>query len=200
LAGIVLAAGASQRMGREKALLPWRGRTFLTAAIDALQSATEVVTVIAGKNADVLRPMVYAAGAYLIENPHPERGQFSSLQLALQDVLNRGRDAAMVMLVDRPPVEAGTLRQLRSAFDSALLECKWAVVPEYQGRHGHPMIVAREMITVFLRAAPTAVAGQLMKENQQFIAYVSVEDPLAIANIDTPQQLEQLETDPVPGV
>src|SRR5512146_2938208 len=114
--GVILAAGESSRMGRDKALLPWRGETFLTAAIESLRPWTELVIVVAGANALALEPRVDAIGASLIVNPHPERGQFSSLQVGLQEVLSRGRDAAIVTLVDRPPAAPETIAGLRLAF------------------------------------------------------------------------------------
>jgi molybdenum cofactor cytidylyltransferase len=111
---VILAAGESTRMGRDKALLPWppaapgsapSGQTFLSAAIQALEPFSEKVIVVAGQNEGALAPTVYATGASLVANPEPERGQFSSLQVGLQEVLSHGRDAAMVTLVDRPPLQ-----------------------------------------------------------------------------------------------
>src|SRR5215471_19524214 len=128
-AGVILSAGASTRMGRDKALLPWRGGTFLSSAIRALQPVTDLVIVVAGANAVDLTPVVYANAAFWVVNPNPERGQFSSLQVGLQEVLNRGRDAAIVTLVDRPPVSNVTLDTLHHAFETAYDQEKWAVVP-----------------------------------------------------------------------
>ena len=119
-------------MGRDKALLPWpplaagsapgsmTTDTFLSSAIRLFFSHVDVVLVVAGKNEAALAPVVYANGASLVVNPDPERGQFSSLQVGLQEVLNRGRDAAMVTLVDRPPVQAETIAALEAAFGLAL--------------------------------------------------------------------------------
>src|SRR5271167_1915273 len=152
LYAVILAAGESTRMGADKALLPWppaapgsppAGQTFLSAAIQALEPFSEKVIVVAGRNETALAPVVYAHGASLIANPEPDRGQFSSLQVGLQQVLSDGRDAAMVTLVDRPPVKAATLKTLCSAFTEAASGV-WAVVPEYNGKHGHPFFVARE--------------------------------------------------------
>src|SRR3954452_17243585 len=151
-AGVILAAGASSRMGRDKALLPWRDGTFLSAAIRALQPATELVIVMAGANAPSLAPIADSQAAFLTVNANPQQGQFSSLLVGLQEVLNRGRDAAIVTLVDRPPVARTTLQLLRSRFDEELSLGKWAVIPEHNGRHGHPMLIDREMIEVFLKA------------------------------------------------
>jgi molybdenum cofactor cytidylyltransferase len=190
-AGVILAAGASSRMGREKALLPWRDGTFLSAAIRALQPATELVIVVAGANAANLEPIVDANAAFLAVNPDPQQGQFSSLQTGLRDVLNRGRDAAILTLVDRPPAEVETIQQLKAAFLSADDQI-WAIVPEYGGKHGHPIVIGREMIEIFLRAPVHSSAREIEHANQSHIRYVAVGDPLVTANVDTPEDFERL--------
>ena len=99
LCGIILAAGESTRMGRDKALLPWpknsASGTLLSCAIRAFSDRCELVLVVGGKNAQTIAPVVYAQAADLVRNPAPERGQFSSLQVGLHEVLNRGRDSAL---------------------------------------------------------------------------------------------------------
>jgi molybdenum cofactor cytidylyltransferase len=187
-------------MGTDKALLPWppatggsapTGQTFLSAAIQALEPFSEAVIVVVGKNEDNLAPVVYADGASLVRNPDPDRGQFSSLQAGLREVLNHGRDAAMVTLVDRPPANAVTLKTLCSTFTDAASDI-WAVVPEYNGKHGHPYLVAREMIEAFLKAPPSANARDIEGQNVQHIAYVAVDDPLVTLNVDTPEEYAAL--------
>jgi molybdenum cofactor cytidylyltransferase len=197
--GLILAAGESSRMGRDKALLPWppqptnsTGETFLSAAIRLFFSHVDEVLVVAGKNQAALAPIIYANGATLIVNPDPERGQFSSLQVGLQEVLNRGRDAAMVTLVDRPPVRPGTIEKLQTAFDGATAKRKWAVIPEYDGKHGHPILLGREMLTVFLSAPNSSNARDVEHANQSAIEYVPVDDPLVTVNVDTPEQYAAL--------
>jgi molybdenum cofactor cytidylyltransferase len=190
-AGVILAAGASSRMGRDKALLPWRDGTFLSAAIRALQPVTELVIVVAGANVASLSPIANAHAAFLALNPNPQQGQFSSLQVGLQDVLNHGRDAAIVTLVDRPAAEVETIEQIKAAF-LASNERIWAVVPEFSGKHGHPFIIGREMIEAFLRAPVHSTARDVEHANQQHIHYLPVNDPLVIANVDTPEDFEKL--------
>jgi molybdenum cofactor cytidylyltransferase len=191
-------------MGTDKALLPWppmvpgklpAKTTFLSAAIESLQPFSELVIVVAGNNELHLVPVVYANGASLVRNPAPERGQFSSLQVGLQEVLNHGRDAAMVTLVDRPPASAGTLRALCTAFGSRPAGC-WGVVPEFAGKHGHPFLVAREMMEVFLKAPATSTAREIEHQNQQHISYVAVDDPAVTLNVDTPQDYSALSSIP----
>ncbi len=198
--GVILAAGESSRMGRDKALLPWppeahadsAGETFLSAAIRLFTLYVDIVLVVAGKNERELAPIVYARGASLVVNPDPARGQFSSLQAGLHEVLNRGRDAAIITLVDRPPVKPETIQFLANEFGQVLARSIWAVIPEYQAKHGHPILAGREMIEAFLRAPATATAREVEHAHQDRIAYVPVDDPLVSMNVDTPEQYAAL--------
>jgi len=208
LAGIILAAGESTRMGRDKALLPWpptlspntpSGGTLLSAAIKALSDFCDLVIVVAGKNEAALRPVIYGCGAFLALNPNPDLGQFSSLQVGLHEVLNQGRDAAMVTLVDRPPPQSTSLQALTSAFANRNHDV-WSVIPEYQGKHGHPILIGREMIEAFLKAPATSVARDIEHANQQRILYVPVSDSQVTANIDTPEQYASIQSDSGAGL
>lgn len=203
LCGVILAAGQSSRMGRDKALLPWPKTdatkpirphsTLLSSSIHALSDHCDLVLVIAGANADNLRPVIYGCGADLVVNPAPERGQFSSLRVGLQEVLNRGRDSAMVTLVDRPPLQPETLSALVAAFASRA-HGTWAIVPEYQGAHGHPILIGREMIEAFLRAPATSNAREVEHAHQQRITYVETADPLVTTNLDTPEAYSSVQS------
>jgi len=196
LCGVILAAGESTRMGHDKALLSWpkdsASSTLLSCAIRAFSDHCELVLVVGGKNAETIAPVIYAKGASLIRNPAPEHGQFSSLQTGLHEVLNRGRDSAMVTLVDRPPPAAETLGKLVSAFERRDHDI-WAVVPEYNGRHGHPILIGREMIELFLNAPTSANARDIEHAHPRHISYVSSADPLVTTNVDTPQDYVSLE-------
>jgi molybdenum cofactor cytidylyltransferase len=198
--GVILAAGESTRMGSDKALLPWppvasgvpfSGETFVSATIRALSQFTDQVVVVVGSNEPDLAPAVYAAGASLVRNPTPELGQFSSLRVGLREVLNLGRDAAMITLVDRPPANAAALDKLRVAFETASSEV-WAVVPEYNARHGHPILVGREMIEAFLKAPDTATARDVEHQQQQHVQYVPVDDAHVAMNVNTPEDYAAL--------
>lgn len=203
ICGVVLAGGFSSRMGRDKALLPWPpvaegtpvANTFLGATIDLLQAYTDLVIVVAGKNAPSITPVAYAHGAFLVVNRQPERGQFSSLHVGLQEVLNHGRDAAFIALIDRPPALPGTVKQLRETYLFADPDV-WAVIPEVQrdgqAVHGHPILIGRELITAFLQAPVTSSAREVEHQYQQHLRYVPVDDPRLDVNIDTPEDYERL--------
>ena len=153
--------------------------------------SADFVVVVAGANESPLAPVAYANGASIVVNPDPARGQFSSLQVGLHEVLNRGRDAAIVTLVDRPPVKAESLRILHEAFESAPQNI-WAVVPEYSGKHGHPFFAGRDLIEAFLRAPASATARDLEHAHKEHILYVPVNDPFVALNVNTPEDYAKL--------
>jgi len=199
-AGVILAAGESSRMGTDKALLPWPPRaagqspsteSFLSAAIRSLALSTDFVVVVAGQNETALAPVVYANGASIVVNPDPSNGQFSSLQVSLHEVLNRGRDAALITLVDRPPANTATVQTLRDSFEAAP-QSVWALIPEFSGKHGHPFVAGREIIERFLREPVTGNAREVEHRYQEHIQYLLVDDPYVALNINTPEDYAAL--------
>jgi molybdenum cofactor cytidylyltransferase len=191
-AGVILAAGESSRMGTDKALLPYGEDTLLGAAIRRLTPFTQLVIVVAGRNVDALKNVVYANGAFLVVNPAPEAGQFSSLRVGLREVLNRGRDVAIITHVDRPPATAETLHRLiaefRAKHNLPAATRRWAVVPQVDGKHGHPIVAGRELIEEFLRASENITARNVEHEHHHRMEYVDVADPNVIANLNTPDE------------
>jgi len=203
MCGVILSAGASSRMGRDKALLPWPpaasgstspNETLLSAANAALQPFTQAVIVVAGKNAANIAPVIAAKGARLVENPDPDRGQFSSLQVGLRAVLDAGFDAAMITLVDCPPLSEASMDQLCAAYAEALTRGKWGVAPEKNGRHGHPMLVNRNMIDAFLAAPVSSNARQVKWAHPDAFEYVPVSDSLLTIDVNTPEEYAALAT------
>ena len=196
LCGVILAAGASSRMGRDKALLPWPPSqssgesTLLSAAILALHPFTEAIIVVASRNAEQLAPIATRHGASIAINPDPDRGQFSSMQVGLRAVLNSGCDAAMLTPVDCPPLSPATLELLRESFLSALARGKWAVLPENNGKRGHPLLASRQLIEAYLAAPATSNAREVKQTCAQFFEYIPVADSFLSADVNTPEQYE----------
>lgn len=205
LCGVILAAGRSSRMGRDKALLPWPpgtqgdgaapAQTLLSTAIAALKTQTDNAIVVAGRNAAALAPVVAACGASIVVNPDPDRGQFSSLQTGLREVVTRSYDAAMITPVDCPPPAASTLEHLRAAFERAMAAGKWAVAPEKNGRHGHPLLAGRELIDAFLGAPVSSNARDVKHAHAERIEYVPIADSLIGVDLNTPEEYASLSGD-----
>jgi molybdenum cofactor cytidylyltransferase len=191
--GLILAAGASSRMGTDKALLPWpaintTGDTLLSTAIATLKPFTREVIVVAGRNAETLASAIASSGASMIVNPAPERGQFSSLQTGLREVLRRGCDAAMITPVDCPPLSASSLKLLCETFDDVLARGQWAVAPQSNGRRGHPLLAGPLLVEAFLSTPVTGNARDVKRAHAQRFAYVSVPDLYLSADMNTPEE------------
>jgi len=184
-------------MGTDKAMLPWpptapgaepSRHTLLTAAILAFEPLTRAVVVVAGKNADSIATIVGAFGAYMVRNPDPSRGQFSSLQIGLGSVLDHNCESAMIAPVDCPPLVPSSLALLSESFQRALARDLWAVAPENSGKHGHPLLVSHNFIRRFLDAPVTSSARDILHAHADRIEYVPVPDDLSRAGMNTPEE------------
>jgi CTP:molybdopterin cytidylyltransferase MocA len=93
----------------------------------------------------------------------------------------------MITLVDRPPASASTLCKLVEVFEDAIRRRKWAAIPEYQGRHGHPFIIGRELMEAFLKAPASSNAREIEHQHAHHLEYVPLADPAIIWNVDRPE-------------
>ncbi len=181
IAGIILAAGASSRMGSPKALLDYRGERFIERLVRVLSGVCDPVIVALGYHADAIRPAIEAT-ATIVTNPAPERGQLSSLQTALA-ALPAGAEGFLFTPVDSPAVELATVERLAGEFrrrDSSTL----FVIPRYRGQHGHPVFAARAIADEFLALPPTAQARDVVHRHVPETAYIDVDDPGILVDVD----------------
>lgn len=185
LGGVLLAAGASERMGGPKALLrlPQSGALLLLDQIDRLQRAgCARVAVVLGADAVRIAPVLPRGDPRSIAclNEGWQRGSFSSLQVGLT-ALEECPRGALVLPVDVPGVPPELMADLvpRGA------DVPDAVVPVYEGRGGHPVWLAPTLITRVLREPPTA------RLDHQLAGYdvrrVEVADPRVRGNVNTPE-------------
>jgi molybdenum cofactor cytidylyltransferase len=159
IAGVILAAGASSRMGRTKALLPVGDDVFVTRMVRTFLSADiQHVVVVCADDIRAIRTALDKAGlsAIVVENAHPEEGQLSSLQVGLSALTSLNPDAIAVSLVDVPLVSAETIRAVVSAWRQTRAP---VVRPACAGRHGHPVIFDR-LVFEQLRRADLAVGAK----------------------------------------
>jgi molybdenum cofactor cytidylyltransferase len=178
LAGLILSAGESRRMGSPKALLSYEGETFLDTLISRFADHFAPVIVVLGAQAETIRSGIrLGANVRFVVNPDPSRGQLSSLQCGLHAVPG-DTEAVMVTLVDHPAVTPATIAAL-SAGEAPLLR-----VPRYHGRRGHPIVIGRALIPEFLALPPTASAKDVVRRQEAQI--LDVDDPGILADIDDP--------------
>ncbi len=192
IAGIILAAGASSRMGTPKALLDYRGETFVGRLVRVLGMSCKPVIVVLGYHADVIRPQVPAAAKVVI-NPDPSRGQLSSLQTALSTLtaLPAELDGFAFIPVDSPAVAEGTVATLARAFERRK-SSTLVVIPRQSGKRGHPVVAARSIAAEFLALPPTAEAREVVHAHVDRTEYVDVDDPGIFTDVDDPEAYRRL--------
>lgn len=189
IAGIILAAGASSRMGRPKALLDFHGETFLARLVRVMRQECDPVLVVLGSGAGEIRSNA-PPGATFAENPDPERGQLSSLQTALA-VLPAAAEGFLFTPVDCPAVKPSTVARLARAAaerDPATV----LVIPRCGGRRGHPVFAARALAQEFLALPPTAQARDVVHRHVPHTRYLEVDDPGILSDIDDPESYRRL--------
>lgn len=144
VAGLVLAAGASRRMGRPKQLLPVDGRPMVLIAADTLHAAgLAPVVVVLGAAAEEIRAAVaFPPGTRVVVNPDHASGQASSLQAGLR-AMDADIDAAVAMVCDRPGVTADAVKAVLAA--AAASPEAPAAQARYDDGAGHPVLLRRAL-------------------------------------------------------
>lgn len=189
IAGIILAAGASSRMGSPKALLDYRGEMFIARLVRVLSGACDPVIVALGYHVDTIRPAIKGTGTIVI-NPAPERGQLSSLQTALA-ALPPDTEGFAFIPVDSPAVEPSTVESLRAAFLKRGSATRF-VIPRYQGKRGHPVFATRAIAEELLALPPTGKDSDVVHSHVPDTVYVDVDDPGILVDIDDPAAYRQV--------
>jgi molybdenum cofactor cytidylyltransferase len=183
IAGVILSAGASSRMGTPKALLQFHGETFLDRLIRLFSEAGVAPIVVLGHHAEQIRAGIQrSVEATFVMNPDPERGMLSSLQCALAAIPEK-TEAVMFLPVDHPNLEADTLRKLIAKFNS---DQPPVTVPTFQDKHGHPVLISRAPIAELLALPSTAQASDVIHRYRSQTAYIAVDDAAVTTDIDDP--------------
>lgn len=188
LAAVVLAAGASTRMGRPKALLRWRGRPFVWhVRQQARVMGAEPVIVVEGA---VVLPREELGGAVVVRNEAWADGPLGSLQVGLRAALEAGGSGPVVVLaVDRPHLREPTLRALAAAV-AAEPVAVWQ--PRIGERRGHPIVYPGDLVPALIALRSPATPRDLLAEPHVRRRQIAVDDPAALDNLDTPEDLERL--------
>ncbi len=192
VAGLILSAGESRRMGSPKALLrrngmnPPRGETFLDGLIARFSEVCAPVIVVLGHSEAEIRAGIRLTDeAVFVTNPNYRLGQLSSMQCGLR-AMPEAAEGALFTLVDHPRVHAETLRRL-------LAEPRAEIVkPRYEGRSGHPVFFARSLFPEFLALPPDRQARDVVRGHGAGTRFVDVNDPGILDDIDDPEAYQRL--------
>lgn len=185
VAGVVLAAGASTRMGENKALLRAGDQTFLDSLGTALAlGGCDPVLAVVAEPLDLIKEGCRLEGVRLVTNPDPSRGQISSLRCAIRE-LDESVTGLVVLLVDQGSIKADTVSRVRKALAGSAV-----AVARHAGRPGHPTGFTREVFGELESGLADEGARAVVEAYEEAgrAERVDVDDPGVVRNINTKER------------
>lgn len=183
-AGLILAAGESRRMGSPKALLAYRGETFLDTLIGLFGVRCRPVIVVLGAGAEQIRAAVQRPATFVV-NPDWPHGMTTSLQSGLRAVPPEA-EGVLFTLVDHPAVTPATI-------DTLLAPPRPLIrVPRYSSDRGHPIWFSRALIPEFLAIPISGAANEVVHAHRAETEFLDLDDAGIVADIDDPEAYRQL--------
>jgi len=184
VAGLILAAGESRRMGFPKALLVYRQETFLDTLIGLFAQRCAPVIVVLGAGAEAIRARV-ARPADFVVNEDYARGMTTSLQCGLRAVPAEA-EGVLFTLVDHPAVAAATVEALLAPPRPMVR------VPRKGQERGHPIWFSRHLIPEFLAIPVGGAANEVVRRHAAETQFLDLSDPGIVADIDDPEAYRNL--------
>jgi len=183
IAAVVLAAGASSRMGKPKLTLPVSGEPMLGKTLDIYRRAlVDRVVVVLGANAAKLREEVKFEKETVILNPLFRNGMSGSLKLGLKAV-EKEADAMIVALGDQPYVSPDTINTMIEVYSRTNAS---VVIPTYRGIRGNPVLFDKSVFPEIKRIKGDKGAKSVVERHSESLREVAVEDSGVLFDIDTP--------------
>ena len=189
VAAILLAAGASERMGRPKALLPWvGGLTLVEYQVEQLLVAgVEAIEVVLGSDADEIIPLIAGDNVEPIVNRRWREGRAGSVRTGATAV-PRGTDTALVVNVDQPR-PANVYRRLIDAHrDRAAAISR----PTHGDAHGHPIVLGEAALAEARNVTDEKMGLRAVVERHRHeLLEVPFDDPVVLLDLNTPEEYER---------
>ena len=193
VAGMVLAAGQSRRMGQANKLLEIvDGRAMVVAAVEAALAAdVSSVTVVTGHEADSVQAALAGKPVRFVHNPNYADGLSASLKTAAANAPDNA-DAMIVLLGDMPDVTSTHVDRLIAAFNP--LEGRAICVPTVASKRGNPVLWAKRFLAEMLALRGDVGAKHLIGQNEDVVAEVEMGDAGVLNDVDTPEALAAVRT------
>jgi molybdenum cofactor cytidylyltransferase len=189
LAAVILSGGESRRMGTPKALLPYRGKTFVEHLIEVTRHPRVGLTrIVVGAHADEIRERLAAHGGQIVVNVDWAKGQLSSIQAGVHSLPPGATDGMILCPVDHPIVSAELVARLIGEFDAS---GKSIALPTYHGRRGHPLIFRAKLYEELLAASAEVGARQVVWAHEDDTCRVPTKEEGVVLNINDPATLER---------
>jgi molybdenum cofactor cytidylyltransferase len=185
---IMLAAGASTRMGQPKQLLTFQGKALLRHVTEiAIASSCQPIVVVLGANDDAIQPVLQDLPIHLVHNPHWSEGMGSSIQCGMQYISSYPNpiDAAILTVCDQPFISAFLLDQLVRVYRSSQSPI---VASAYSGTLGVPALFDRHLFPDLLTLDSAQGAKSIINRH----GAIGIDFPQGNLDLDTPEDYAQL--------
>ena len=194
VAGLVLAAGRSTRMGGPNKLLAEIGGKPLARIVteQALASRAAPVVVVTGHERSKVEAALAGLRVRFVHNPDYAAGLSTSLKAGLA-ALPPEADGAIVCLGDMPQVTAALIDRMLESFDPA--RGALVVVPTIEGKRGNPVVWSRRFFSDLMALEGDVGARHLIGTHADAVAEVPVEDSAALTDVDTPDALQAVKAE-----
>jgi molybdenum cofactor cytidylyltransferase len=190
ISAIVLAAGEAKRMGQNKVLLPWRGKTLLEHVLDQLlHSRVDEIILVLGHEAGRIREKISAQGIKIVVNPAYQEGMSASLRQGLS-IMDKAAEAFLVVLGDQPGIRKERINQLIEAFHNSLPR-KNIVLPSYRNRPGHPVLFSVQYREEIGRLKGDVGGRQILADHPEDILFLEMDTEEVLQDIDTPEDYQE---------
>ncbi len=189
IAGVLLAAGRSERMGQPKQLLGWHGTPLVRhTALIALESQLDELVVVVGHAAERVQAVLADLPLRIVVNEAFAAGQSTSLAIGIS-ALAPHVNGAVVLLADHPLLQPATVNTLLETYaqTAALM-----VVPRFRGQRGNPVLFARSMFAELQAVQGDQGARALFTRYAQQVQWVDVADEGTLLDVDTPVMYQEL--------
>jgi molybdenum cofactor cytidylyltransferase len=183
----VLAAGLARRMGRQKLLLPLRGRPIVCWSVAALGRHVDDLVVVTGADGGAIEAALDGLPARFAENPHPEAGQGSSIAVGVR-ALAPETEAVIIALGDQPDLPDDVVPALLATWRRT---GRAVVAPVYRGVQGTPVLFAQEVFAELAALTGDTGARGVVAARPERVARVAFETAMP-ADVDTPEDLARL--------
>ena len=190
IAAVILAAGASTRMGTPKQILQWRGKSLLRSITEtAIAADCDPIIVVLGASGDRIQAQIIDLPVQIINNPQWQTGMGSSIRNGIQALLDRNPNvrAAILLLCDQPFVSPQIIWQLRSVYDATNQSI---VASRYQDTIGVPALFDRQLFPELLKLDCAEGAKVVIKNHLNTTA--TIDFPQGSIDLDTPQDYQQI--------
>ena len=187
IGAIILAAGTSSRMGRNKLLVEIDGEPLVRRVAAAVcASRASPVVVVAGGEAASIRAALTGIPVSIVSNPDYREGLSTSLRTGVREMPN-DCDGAVVVLGDMPGVSGTLVDRMIDTFDPDE-NCEICVATS-GGKRGNPVLWGRRFFANLLGIAGDVGAKHLIAENEEIVCEVEAPDDGPLTDIDTPEAL-----------